>query len=516
MSPLRLALHEELGRGGQGVVRRGVLDHPSGARREVAIKMLMPAEDVRFAADAIARLRDEANALAALNHPAIPDFVDLFVVDGQLAMASRYVEGHDLGALLEQGIHLSPRATAEVMATLAGALDAAWNAPGPDGRPLRLLHRDLKPSNVRLDASGRPWLLDFGLARSQALPRHAQTGSIGIVGTAAYLAPERLLGQPATLDSDVFSLGLLGLDLLGAPIPSPDAGPIDPSLLDPTSWSARLDARLAEVPDLPAAMADALRHLMAWDPAARPGPAEARTLLLAHAADTPGPTLAAWVAAHPPPPTPRGDPADVVHPEPLAPAAPPATEEVSAPFPWIPAGIAVGLLLALVGLLAGPGDGTRAVARTAPPASLADGPAASAPVPEREADEASVPAPPPAATAPAAQGTATPRRPSDPAPPEASISATLVDLAMGDQAPVGGGAAGPGATGTWRPESPGARVRLRRDDAVRGPGTVPAGLWTVEADFGDGHVQAGEITVDPGDDVVVRCMPWLKLCEVTP
>lgn len=490
----RLDLYEVLGSGTQGVVQRGVLVHPSGPRREVAVKRLMPAEDVRLAADAIARLRDEATALAAVAHPAIPDFVDLFVVDGSLALATRFVDGHDVGVLLDDGHELGPRATAELLWIVADALDTAWSTRGPDGAPLHLVHRDLKPSNLRIDRRGRPWLLDFGLARGATMPRHAQTISHGVVGTPLYLSPERWVGEPAGPASDVFALGLVALELLGSPraFAGTDGLACPPELLSGTAWAALRDRRFAEVPDTPEPLVALVRDMLAWTAADRPTAAMVRDRARALAPSMPGDDLVATAAALPEPPEGQSDPVASVVPrgvEDTVVAAPPRWRAVL-PYALLAAIVVVWAIGQVAALTASepPPDPD-----PIEPAAAEVAPALPAPSPAPE--PAPAPEPPPVRVAAAERPR--PVRP-DPEP-----------VAVEPAAPT------PTPAASWSVRAP-AKARLRRGAQVAGPGPVAPGIWTVEADFGNGFVDAGEVLVPEDGSIVVRCMPWMGLCDIAP
>ncbi|MCB9664448.1 MAG: serine/threonine protein kinase [Alphaproteobacteria bacterium] len=516
----RLELFEVLGEGGQGVVQRARLVHAGGPSREVAVKRLMPAEDLRVAARAIARLRDEATALASIAHPAIPDFVALQVVDDALALVTRYVHGHDLGRLLADGVVFPPRAVADLLEVVADALDCAWSSPDADGHPLHLVHRDIKPSNLRLDVRGRPWLLDFGLARGARQERHAWTVTQVVVGTPGYLAPERWDGREATLASDVFSLGLVALEALGAPpaLP-PEAGGVRPGVLvGAAAWAGRRAARLAELPELGPDLADLLTRMLAWSPEDRPSPAEVRAAARACRDVLTGPDLVDVAAGLPAPVARTTEPSRVVVPEV---SEVPATVEVplaAAPRRrWTP--LILGLFLAAgagAWWLQGTSDTeppTRSSETTAPGALP---PVVAAPVAPAAEAEPVVPVTAEAVEAPDANGDEVAPPPAADAPPVRSRRAVTAAAPDAPDAPSSGGRAvvevPPAPTSGWRVVAPG-RARLRRGDLVAAPGGVAPGSWQVEADFGEGFVPAGEVIVPVSGELVVRCMPWLGLCE---
>lgn len=548
-----IELHEELGRGGQGVVLRGTLVYPSGPRREVAVKRLMPSQDVVYASDAVGRLRDEATALAALNHPAIPDFVALSAVGDDLALITRYVDGHDLSWVLDRGDVLSPRAAGEVLQAVADALDAALAAPGPDGQVLALVHRDVKPANIRVDVRGHVWLLDFGLARSDRLERDARTTKLGVVGSPSFIAPERARGQRATGAADVFSLGLLALELLGAPraLPSGWTPAGEASLLTEQAWASRCRRRLNELPDAPEGLVTLIREMLAWQPERRPSAAAVRDRLRGLLNAFAGESLADWAAGLPRVPRSTDPPGARLPVQELS-LGGAGTGAWVIGWRGVAVGAAMGVVVASCGAFAPTyfGFNTRVqmprLGRSADPAAPAavvpsGGAAASSPrevapwkaaepTPYRDAAASSVRgAPPELAPATPGAGDTTPdprhvvrspeptsrREPvrAHDAEPPAARSPGLA-LAGGEALgePV---VAEPPPPTRWRSISS-QPVRLRRGETTAAPGDAEPGPWTVEADFGEGFVEAGEIHLPVGADLVVRCLPYLRLCEVRP
>ena len=188
----RYQVLRELSRGGMGVIHVAADPHLG---REVALKVLLePQADPALAQ----RFEREARALAALKHPAIVAIYDQGVHDGRPFMAMELVPGESLEARLRREGPLPPLEAARLIEEVARAIEHAHRAG--------ILHRDIKPANVLIDPSGRPKVVDFGLARTQdgALTR---TGEV--LGTAAFMAPEQASGErhevgPAT---DVYGLG---------------------------------------------------------------------------------------------------------------------------------------------------------------------------------------------------------------------------------------------------------------------------------------------------------------------
>jgi serine/threonine-protein kinase len=172
----------------------------------VAIKLIADdrAEDHGFRE----RFEREAQLTAAIDHPNVIPVYAAGEIDGQLYLATRFVDGTDLHALLRRDGPLSPERAADVVRQVGEALDAA-HAAG-------LVHRDVKPANVLV--SGRhAYLSDFGLTRS--VEAEAQlTDTDERLGTVDFMSPEQLRGQRLDARSDVYALGcLLYTVLTGSP-----------------------------------------------------------------------------------------------------------------------------------------------------------------------------------------------------------------------------------------------------------------------------------------------------------
>ncbi|GJM22451.1 MAG: hypothetical protein DHS20C15_23660 [Planctomycetota bacterium] len=212
LGPYRL--HEVLGRGGQGVVHRAV-DERIG--RTVALKLLpgLAGED-----GLPARVQREVEAIARLDHPGLGVVYEAGVLEGQVFLAMRYVPGRSLAELMSErsvaahsgdaptrGRRDRLRDDVGLVEKLARALHTAHEAG--------VVHRDVKPANVMIHESGEPVLLDFGLARADDSELATLTASGELLGTTAYMAPERLSGEgSADRRVDVWSLGVLLYELL--------------------------------------------------------------------------------------------------------------------------------------------------------------------------------------------------------------------------------------------------------------------------------------------------------------
>jgi serine/threonine protein kinase len=187
----------ELGRGGMG---RVYLASDSTLGRNVALKALPP--ELTLDPSHKDRLRREARAAAALTHPGICTVFALEELDGDVYIASEFVDGTTLRYQLDAGIRPSAAEVERIAIELADALAHAHERG--------VVHRDLKPDNVMLTSDGRVKILDFGLARLTAPDAQAPITQPGTVfGTPAYMAPEQLQGNIVDARADVFAYGVL-------------------------------------------------------------------------------------------------------------------------------------------------------------------------------------------------------------------------------------------------------------------------------------------------------------------
>ncbi len=181
-----------LGRGGMGEVYRA---HDLTLGQEVALKFLPEAASRNPAA--LGRFYNEVRIARQVSHANVCRVYDLGEVDGQPYLSMEYVDGEDLGSLLRRIGRLPSDKAVEIARQLCAGLAAA-HAKG-------VLHRDLKPANVMLNGRGQVVVTDFGLAAlADEIPGEEIRN-----GTPAYMAPEQLAGKEVTIQSDIYSLGLV-------------------------------------------------------------------------------------------------------------------------------------------------------------------------------------------------------------------------------------------------------------------------------------------------------------------
>ncbi len=197
---------EPLGSGGMGDVFLAMDDRLG---RKVALKVIGAAQSA--SPTARKRLRREARAAAAIDHPGVCTIYEVSEEGGESYIAMQYVEGESLAERLRRG----PMTHSEIR-TVARQIGEALAAAHDRG----VLHRDIKPQNIMLTPSGRVVVLDFGLAsftQNEELSRLTLTGQV--VGTPSYMSPEQLSAGDLDHRSDIFSFGVLLYELLTSRCP---------------------------------------------------------------------------------------------------------------------------------------------------------------------------------------------------------------------------------------------------------------------------------------------------------
>lgn len=185
-----------LGRGGMGEVYKTEdlkLDH------EVALKFL-PESFAKNAA-ALTRFRTEVRIARQVTHQNVCRVFDIGEFEGRHFLTMEYIDGEDLSSLLRRIGRLPADKALEVSRQICAGLAAAHGAG--------VLHRDLKPANVMIDGRGKARLTDFGIA---GLEEDLKKGGV-IAGTPAYMSPEQITGKEITVQSDIYSLGLVLYEL---------------------------------------------------------------------------------------------------------------------------------------------------------------------------------------------------------------------------------------------------------------------------------------------------------------
>jgi serine/threonine protein kinase len=210
----------KLGIGGMGVVYDG---EDLRLSRPVALKFLP--QDLAGDPEAARRLEREAQTLAGLNHPNICTIYEVDDHEGTAFIAMERVDGLNLKLHMARRAPLQTEEVIDIALQVAAALQAA-HAAG-------IVHRDIKPGNIIVGANGQVKVLDFGLARRFMMP---DTGELILggstipgrpMGTANYMAPERILQLPLDPRSDLFSLGVVIYEMATGRLPFGGASPSD-------------------------------------------------------------------------------------------------------------------------------------------------------------------------------------------------------------------------------------------------------------------------------------------------
>ncbi|MGI5137295.1 MULTISPECIES: protein kinase domain-containing protein [unclassified Streptomyces] len=256
----RYQLEELLGRGAMGEVWRAA---DQVLHRTVAVKFLHGDDATDFE-----RFRMEAQTAGRLNHPNVVGVYDFGSHHGQPYLVMEYVDGWNLSQERSLRGALPAPEAAGIAAQMAAGLAAAHRQG--------VIHRDIKPANVMLTNDRTAKLTDFGIARFTDDAASTLTATGKIIGSAAYLAPERALGHPAQPASDVYSLGCVLYELLtGRP---PFSGATSLAVVQ-----QHVDAQPPPVthlrPDIPQPLADCLTHLLAKNPEHRPSADQAAAWL---------------------------------------------------------------------------------------------------------------------------------------------------------------------------------------------------------------------------------------------
>jgi serine/threonine protein kinase len=197
-------IERELGRGGMAVVYKGV---EVALDRVVALKVVPP--DHANSAQAAERFRREAKLAASLDHPNIIPVYRVGQAGPLHYMAMKFVEGRAVDAILEQQGALPISIVVAVLKSAASGLAFAHER--------KVVHRDIKPANILVDKDGRVMVSDFGIAR--ALEEVSMTASGMMIGTPYYMSPEQCGGQKVSPQSDQYSLGIMGFQMLTGDVP---------------------------------------------------------------------------------------------------------------------------------------------------------------------------------------------------------------------------------------------------------------------------------------------------------
>ena len=228
-------------------------------RRDVAVKRL-PSSAMEDAT-ARARFAREARALARVNDPHVVTVFDIVVDDGRPFLVMEFVDGMTLSELIHREGRIDPARVVSIAEDICSGL-AAVHACG-------IVHRDMKPSNVFLTASGAVKIGDFGIASVASDVTVTRAGEV--FGSAPYVSPEQVTGDPVDARADLYSLGCVMFEMATGRPPFVGDEPAALAYQHAHTTPERADA---VVPQVPTALASTIDRLLAKDPADRPDSAD--------------------------------------------------------------------------------------------------------------------------------------------------------------------------------------------------------------------------------------------------
>jgi tetratricopeptide (TPR) repeat protein/predicted Ser/Thr protein kinase len=200
----RYEILQLLGQGGMGAVYKA---QDRELERFVALKVIRP--ELAVQPEILHRFKQELILARQVTHKNVIRIFDLGEADGIKFITMEFIEGQDLKSLLIKQGKLSREECVRIIEQICLALEVAHG----EG----VVHRDLKPQNIMLDKSGHVFVMDFGIARSTAVPGMTQTGTV--LGTPEYMSPEQVMGEHVDARSDLFTLGVIFYELLTGDMP---------------------------------------------------------------------------------------------------------------------------------------------------------------------------------------------------------------------------------------------------------------------------------------------------------
>jgi len=195
----RYRIIEEIGRGGMGRIYKA---EDKELDITVALKMIRPeySSNPRF----IKWFKKETLLARSISHENVIRIHDLGEVDEIKYISMDYIKGQNLKELIHTSESLTIGTTVSITRQLCEALRVAHQKG--------IIHRDLKPQNIMIDNDGKPYVMDFGLAKSFEVKEDSMQGEL--VGTPQYMSPEQAKGEKADHRSDIYSLGIIIFEML--------------------------------------------------------------------------------------------------------------------------------------------------------------------------------------------------------------------------------------------------------------------------------------------------------------
>ena len=192
---------------GEGGMANVYLAYDTILDRNVAVKVLRGdlSSDEKF----VRRFQREALAASSLTHPNIVEVYDVGEVNGEYYIVMEYIEGKHLKNLLKRRGKLTLSEAVDIMLQITDGMAAAHDS--------YIIHRDIKPQNIMILENGLVKITDFGIAMAMNATQLTQTNSV--MGSVHYLPPEQASGQGSTLQSDIYSMGIVMYELLTGELP---------------------------------------------------------------------------------------------------------------------------------------------------------------------------------------------------------------------------------------------------------------------------------------------------------
>lgn len=221
---------------GEGGMANVYLAYDTILDRNVAVKVLRGdlATDEKF----VRRFQREALSASSLSHPNIVEVYDVGEDNGQYYIVMEYIEGKHLKELLKKRGKLVLSEVIDIMLQITDGMSVAHDA--------YIIHRDIKPQNIMIQENGVVKITDFGIAMAMNATQLTQTNSV--MGSVHYLPPEQANGKGSTLQSDIYSMGILMYELLTGKLPYKGDNAVEIAL---KHLKESLPSIKEELPDLP-------------------------------------------------------------------------------------------------------------------------------------------------------------------------------------------------------------------------------------------------------------------------
>ncbi len=236
---------------GEGGMANVYLAYDTILERNVAVKVLRGdlANDEKF----VRRFQREALQASSLSHPNIVEVYDVGEDNGEYYIVMEYVEGKHLKGLLKKRGKLTIPEVVDIMIQVTSGLTVAHDS--------YIIHRDIKPQNIMILDNGLVKLTDFGIALAMNSTQLTQTNSV--MGSVHYLPPEGASGKGATLQSDIYSLGILMYELLTGKLPFRGETAVEIAL---KQLKEPMPSIRKEIPDIPQSIENIILRATAKNP----------------------------------------------------------------------------------------------------------------------------------------------------------------------------------------------------------------------------------------------------------